>query len=404
MSDLRTTWNFATAGRMLFGRGAVRELGAAVRRLQVSRVLVVTDRSLVAAGLLEKVTAALTSAGCTADVFDAGEPEPSLEVAQQAVEYAAKAAPEAILGLGGGSNIDLAKATAIVHTHGGQFSDYFSWDNIPGPVCPLIAVPTTAGTGSEVSASAVLTDRTNQMKVSTLSPYLRPSLAVVDPELTVTCPRQATADSGIDALTHAVEAYLATHSYDLEVPPGEIGPYEGKTPMTDLYAEQAITLVGRHLIKAVDEPDNLEAREGMSLAATLAGMAFSNAGVALVHAMEYPLGGALHCSHGAGNGLLLPYVMRFNLPVRTREIARIGELLGADAAGLSEQAAAAQAISVIEQLRKTIGIPPRIRDLGGREEQLPEFAAKAHGIKRLTALTPKPPTEENVLQIYRDAL
>lgn len=401
---MRTTWNFGTATRLLFGRGAVEELGPAAGRLGAQQVLVITDEPLVAAGAVDRVKSSLVQAGLTVALFTGGEPEPTLDAASRAIEHARQFQPDAILGLGGGSNIDLAKMTAIVHSHGGEPADYLGWDNVPGPVCPLISVATTAGTGSEVSASAVLTDAENKIKVSTLSPYLRPALAVVDPLLTVSCPRQATADSGIDALTHAVEAYLATRSTDLDRSPGELGPYEGKTPMTDLLAERAIALVGQHLIRAVEQPDNLDAREGMALAATLAGMAFSNAGVALVHAMEYPLGGALHCSHGAGNGLLLPYVMRFNRPVREPEIARIAELLGEDVDRLSQSEAAERGIAAVEKLRKTIGIPTRIRQLGGTAEQLPEFAAKAFAIKRLIDLTPREPNEADVLAIYREAL
>ena len=152
--------------------------------------------------------------------------------------------------------MDLAKITATVYTHGGTYHDYFNFDNVPGPVCPLIAVPTTAGTGSEVSHAAVLTDHDNGTKVSTLSNHLRPELAVVDPELTATCPRKATADSGIDALTHAIEAYLATHSSELDVPAGEVSPYDGKFSLADVLAEKAIALVGEHLVTAVNEPDN----------------------------------------------------------------------------------------------------------------------------------------------------
>jgi alcohol dehydrogenase class IV len=400
----RTTWNFGTAGRLVFGRGAVREVGAAVTRLGLRKVLVVTDAPLVEAGLLGRVTGSLAEAGLTCEVFDGGEPEPSLEVAAECIQAARRFAPDAVLGLGGGSNMDLAKITAVLLTHGGDFSDYFGWNNVPGPVCPIIGVPTTAGTGSEVSSASVLSDRANHIKVSTLSPYLRPALAVVDPELTLTCPPKATADSGIDALTHAVEAYVATDAGDLDVLPGDITPYEGKNPLADCLAERAIGLIGQHLVTAVREPDNLDAREGMSLAATLAGMAFSNAGVALVHAMEYPLGGALHCSHGAGNGLLLPYVMRFNLPVRTAALASIARLLGEDITGLAEPAAAERAITAVQRLREQIGIPQRIRDLGGTAEQLPEFAQKAFAIKRLMALTPRPPSEADILAIYQDAL
>lgn len=156
-------------------------------------------------------------------------------------------------------------------------------------------------------------------------------------------------------------------------------------------------------MQVVNDLDDMEAREGMALAATLAGMAFSNCGVALVHGMEYPLGGALHCTHGEGNGLLLPYVMRFNLPERTAELARIAQLLGEDVAGLSEHAAAERAVVAVTRLNQAIGIPTRIRQLGGTREQLPEFARKAYAIKRLTTLTPRQPSEADVLAIYEEA-
>lgn len=404
MTTARTTWNFSSAGRLLFGCGAVRELGSAVRRLPVQRVLVVTDPVLTRVGLTERVTQPLTEAGFVVSVFDGGEPEPSFACADRAIEAARQFRPDAILGLGGGSNLDLAKITAVVTTHGGSYRDYFNFDNVPGPTLPVIGVPTTAGTGSEVSHAAVLTDHENQIKVSTLSPHLRPMLAVVDPELTLTCPPKATADSGIDALTHAIEAYVATRSTDLDIPTGALFAYEGKHPIGDLFAERAIQLIGQHLVMAVRRPDYLDARTGMALAATLAGIAFSNCGVALVHAMEYPLGGAVHCSHGEGNGLLLPYVMRFNLPTRTAEFARIAELLGEDVRGLSPEAAAERACSRVERLREEIGVPTCIRELGGTAEQLPEFARKAFGIKRLMQLTPRTVTEEAILSIYREAL
>jgi alcohol dehydrogenase class IV len=399
----RSVWNFTSAGRLIFGCAATRELGAAAARLKIGSVLVITDRALVAAGVLDKVRQPLQQAGIVCHVFDGGEPEPSFACADRAIAAAQACRPEAILGLGGGSNMDLAKVTAAVVTHAGSYRDYFGFDRVPGPILPLICVPTTSGTGSEVSHAAVLTDHEQAIKVSTLSQYLRPQLAVVDPELTLTCPRRATADSGIDALTHAIEAYTATWSSNLDVPTGSTFPYEGKFPIADVLAEQAILLIGRHLVTAVQKLDNLEARTGMALAATLAGLAFSNAAVALVHAMEYPLGGALHCSHGAGNGLLLPYVMRYILPARTRELARIAELLGERVSGISPECDAQSAISAVERLREQIGIPARIRDLGGREEQLPEFAAKAFAIKRLMVLTPREVTEADILAIYRAA-
>ncbi|GIW80944.1 MAG: hypothetical protein KatS3mg105_2751 [Gemmatales bacterium] len=260
--------------------------------------------------------------------------------------------------------MDLAKISATVLSHGGHPRDYVGDDRIPGPVMPILCVPTTAGTGSEVSAAAVLTDTENQIKVGILSNYLRPRAAVVDPLLTITCPPKVTADSGIDALTHAIEAYTAIDNAQFPLPAGERTIYQGKHPLGDLMAEKAIALIGRHLRRAVADGNDLDAREGMSLGATLAGLAFSNVGVAAVHALEYPVGGATHCSHGAGNGLLLPYVMRFNLPVREREFARIAELLGEDVRDLDERAAAERAVVAVERLRSDIGIPARAARTG----------------------------------------
>jgi alcohol dehydrogenase class IV len=404
MTGGRSTWSFFSAGRVLFGWGAVRELGAAAKRLRVGRVFIIADPIMQRVGLVERVAHPLREAGIECGDFIGGEPEPSFECAEAAIVAAREFRPDGIVGLGGGSNMDLAKITANVVTHGGHFSQYFHFDNVPGPVLPLICVPTTAGTGSEVSHAAVLTDHANQIKVSTLSQHLRPQLAVVDPELTLSCPPKATADSGIDALTHAIEAYLATRSSDLDVPAGSMFAYEGKHPLGDVLAEKAIALIGEHLVTAVQRPDDLAARTGMALAATLAGLAFSNCGVALVHAMEYPLGGALHCSHGEGNGLLLPYVMRFKLPERVPELARVAALLGENTAGLSAAAAAERACERVERLRSEIGIRTQIREFGGKAEQLPEFARKAFAIKRLMQLTPRQVTEEAILQIYQDAL
>lgn len=399
---MRTTWNFRTPGQLLFGRGAVRELGTQLRRRQWQRVLLITDKTLLAVGMVTPIEQACRAAGCIVERFAGGVPEPTLATAEEARQAAREFAPTVIVGLGGGSNMDLAKMTSLLHAHGGQPADYFGFDRVPGPVTPLVCIPTTAGTGSEVSHSTVLTDTANQMKVSTLSYYLRPQLALVDPELTYSCPRQVTADSGIDVLVHAIEAYTAVDFSQLQASDGEANAYEGRHPLGDLLAEKAITLVGQYLVRAVEEPHDHEAREQMALAATLAGMAFSNCGVALVHALEYPLGGALHCSHGAGNGLLLPFVMRFNLPQRTAAFARIATLLGEPSDG-DPALAAEQAIAAVERLRERIGIPLRIRDLGGKREQLADFAAKSFAIRRLMELNPRRATQAELLAILEQA-
>lgn len=400
---MRTMWNFHSAGQLTFGPGSVRRIGAMLGRRGWQRALIVTDPVLAKAGPLDAVLAPLGAAGIATEVFDGGEPEPSVAAAERAIETARRGAPSVIIGLGGGSNIDLAKIAAAVHAHGGRPKDYFGWDRVPGPVTPLVCVPTTSGTGSEVSHAAVLTDTEAHLKVSTLSQHLRPAIALVDPELTHSCPPKVTADSGIDALTHAIEAYLATDYRELDLPPEESAAYEGSYPLGAALSEKAIEWVGEHLEKAVREPKNADARHGMALAATTAGLAFSNCAVGLVHALEYPLGGAVHCSHGAGNGLLLPHVMRYLLPVRTPQLARVARLLGEDIRGLDETAAAERAIAAVDRLRQAIGVPGRIRDMGGRPEQLAGFADAAFNIKRLMLMSPRKPTRDDLLAILEAA-
>jgi alcohol dehydrogenase class IV len=299
--------------------------------------------------------------------------------------------------------MDLAKLCAVLLAHGGEPRDYFGEEKVPGPILPLVCVPTTAGTGSEVTQAAVLTDEENHIKVSTLSQWLRPRAAIVDPRLTLTCPAKVTADSGVDALTHAIEAYTAVDNAQFPVADGGVTAYQGRNVLSDAMAETAMRLIAEHLAGAVIEPDNLAAREGMALAALTAGLAFSNSGVALVHALEYPVGGAVHCSHGAGNGLLLPHVMRFNLPKRTRQFVRVAELLGENVESLSEHAAAERAVVAVERLCRAVGIPSRLRDIGVRQEQLSEFAAKAFAIKRLLRVNPRSASEADLLGILTAA-
>jgi alcohol dehydrogenase class IV len=400
---VRTVWTFHSAGQLVFGPGAVAQLGEIATRLPARRVLLVTDPILLKAGLVETVRRPLDAAGLAVEVFSGGEPEPSMRAAEACVVLARQFKPDALVGLGGGSNMDLAKISATILAHGGGPRDYVGDDKIPGPIASLVCVPTTAGTGSEVSAASVLTDTDNKIKVGVLSNYLRPRVALVDPLLTVSCPPKVTADSGIDALTHVVEAYTAVDNAAFPLPAGERTVYQGKHPLGDCFAEKAIALIGAYLRRAVARADDLEAREGMALAATLAGLAFSNVGVAVVHALEYPVGGATHCSHGAGNGLLLPYVMRFNLPARPREFAAVARLLGEDVAGLDERQAAERAVAAVERLRADIGIPGRLRELGVREEQLRPFAEKAAGIKRILRVNPRPVTADDLEGILRAA-
>ena len=398
-------FNFHTAGHLTFGSGAISRLGEHARCLDIEKILVITDSVLKQAGLADRVTGPLQEAGVRTVVFDGGEPEPSLQVANAAAEAARAAGVGAILGLGGGSNLDVSKAAAAILSHGGSAIDYMGVDTVPGPLCPLIAIPTTAGTGSEVSQAVILTDDQAGLKLAGQSDHFRPALALVDPEFTLTCPPKVTADSGIDALTHAVEAYTNVDYRDFpaRLKQGEVSPFDGNHPLGDALAEKAIELIGQNLRTAVREPENLQAREGMALAATLAGMAFSTCGVAVVHALEYPIGAALHISHGEGNGQLLPFVMRYNMPFCQERIARVGQLLGADVSGLSVEQAAEQSIEEVAQLRQDIGIARRLRDFGVTEDMLEEFSRKSYTIKRLMCINARVPTQQELLGILQEA-
>ncbi|MCI0703891.1 MAG: iron-containing alcohol dehydrogenase [Planctomycetia bacterium] len=399
------TWSFSSAGSLFFGQHAVKHhLRDACERLGARRAFIVTDAILVKAGLLAQTTEPLSAGGVTFGHYDKVTPEPAVEVVRECIAEARSFNPDVIIGLGGGSNMDTAKLVSMILAHGKDPLDYTGDCRVPGPVKPLICIPTTAGTGSEVSAAAVFTDTAQHIKVSCLSPFLRPAFAIVDPVFTVSCPPKVTADSGIDALTHAIEAFCAVDNDKFPLPSGEKSVYQGKNPMADAMAQHAIMLIGKFLRRTVKDGNDLEARDGMALAATLGGLAFSNAGVALVHAMEYPVGGAVHVSHGAGNGLLLPFVMRFNLPSRVLQTAIIGMILGRMSPTGLPEANAEATIHDIEQLRRDIGIPTRLRDIGVTEDMLPGFAAKAFAIKRLMRVNPRmPQSEDEILGIYRAA-
>jgi alcohol dehydrogenase class IV len=331
-------------------------------------------------------------------------PEPTIEIAEACIGAARSFAPDGVVAVGGGSNMDLAKATATVLAHGGAPRDFLGEGKVPGPILPLICLPTTAGTGSEVTFAAVLTDTVNKVKMPILSNYLRPAVAIVDPALTVSCPRKVTADAGIDALTHAIEAFTAIDNERFPLPAGEESVYQGRNLVGAALAEKAIELVGTNLVTAVERPDDLAARSAMSLAATLGGLAFSNIGVALVHALEAAVGGALHCPHGAGNGTLLPFVMRYNLAAAEETTARVAALLGRDTSTMTELQAAEAAIETVEALNRKVGIPQRLREYGMKEEHIRPFAEKAFAAKRILRVSPRYPTLADLEQILRQAL
>jgi alcohol dehydrogenase class IV len=404
MSTRNSIWQFATAANIRFGRGSIEMTTDEVNRLQIQRPLLVIDKTVAGFPQVVALVQAIKNKIGIVNVFDACVPEPSIAIAETAIAYGREVKTDGVIGIGGGSNLDVAKVVATVLKHGRTPSDYFGFDAIPGPILPLIALPTTAGTGSEVSHSAVLTDPDAQVKVSTLSRWLRPTVAIIDPSLTDTCPPKVTAHSGIDALVHAIEAMTNRNYRDMINVDPQARAYEGSYPLTRLLASEAIRLVGRFLVRAYQNPVDTEARDGMAMAAMLAGMAFSNSGVAVVHALEYPIGVLTHCSHGEGNGLLLPHVMRFNLPACTESMAEIAALLGcSNPPDSSAQTAAKAAIDAITALQHSIGIRTQLSQLGLQAEQIPWVAHRAFQIKRLMDVNPRSPSESDLIEILKQA-
>lgn len=405
MELTKGTFGFIVCGELIFGKNAVDKLGKTIRMLGGTSVLVVTDPNIHEIGLLEKIEVPLKDQKLKYEIFDKGEPEPSIEIVLECSEFAKKGSYDLFIGLGGGSIIDLAKATAVLTRYGKHPQDYFGEGKVPGPVAPIIAIPTTAGTGSEVSPASILTDVKANLKKGISDNKLRPTVAIVDPLLTITCPSHITAATGIDVLAHAIESYMAVNYSYLPLQPGEEDTvlYHGSNLLTDSLARRAIELVAENLRIAVDQGRNIVARENMAMANVLAGMAFSNSGVTAVHAMAYPLGAVSHAPHGVVNGLLLPHVMDYNLPVSSQRMAHIARMMGIDTQGMTEREAASSSVEAVTQMIEDIGLPRRMRDIGVKEDDIRPMAEATMGVTRLLRSNPRRVNADSLEQIFKRA-
>ncbi|MEC9093662.1 MAG: iron-containing alcohol dehydrogenase [Planctomycetota bacterium] len=381
-------------GQIRFGMNCAESLGPILAAEKIRKILLVTDLPLVEIGTCRPVIESLDAARIRFEVFDEAGIEPSTTVVDRVVEVAKQGNVDGLVAVGGGSVMDLAKLSGAVVAGTEPSNAYFGFDRVRDSL-PVICLPTTAGTGSEVSHAAIIFDELAGTKKSVLSQRIRPSLAIVDPQLCLTCPKTLTAESGIDALTHAIEAFLVTDAEELGKKETKL-PYAGKNPIADLYAAKSIELISENLEKAVNTPCP-QSRAGMSLAATLAGLAFSNAGVTLVHALEYPVGSRYKSAHGAGNGILLPGFLRFILESRRDEISRIGEMMNV---GPNPDAV----IDRIIAIRGNCRLPDRLSQLGAAEADLPVIAETAFTMERLMDLCPRAVDNNGLLQILRNSL
>lgn len=377
---------FRTTPRILMGPGRADQIGRELKALKGKRVLIVTDPGIIRAGILDQINPSLKKAGVTVTLFDQVEADPPIEIVDQALARLKEGKCDSVIGMGGGSSLDIAKLVAAMAVNPGHISDYFGVDLLAKPGLPLIAVPTTAGTGSEVTPIAILSDQAEHLKKGVVSAHLFPRLALLDPALTIGVPPAVTAFTGMDAFIHAVEAYTSVNANSL----------------TDHLAFRAIELTFGNILTAYARGEDLEARSNMLEGSLLAGMAFANAGVTAVHAFAYPLGGEFHhIAHGLANSVMLLPVLRFNMLGNLPKFAEISLALGLSIEDLTDRQAAEDGLETIEELMIDLNLPLRLRDLNVPEEAIPGMAQGVMKVTRLLANNPRRITMEDAERIYR---
>ncbi len=379
---------FRTTPRILMGPGCADQIGPELKALKGKRALIVTDPGIIQAGLLDRVGPSLKKAGVAVTLFDQVEPDPHIEIVNQALDRLKEEKCDSVIGMGGGSSLDIAKLVAAMAVNPGHISDYFGVDLLARPGLPLIAVPTTAGTGSEVTPIAILSDQAEHLKKGVVSSHLFPRLALLDPILTLGVPPAVTAFTGMDALIHAIEAYTSVNANSL----------------TDHLAFRAMELTFGNLLTAYARGEDLEARSKMLEGSLLAGMAFANAGVTAVHAFAYPLGGEFHhIAHGLANSVMLPHVLRFNMLGNLPKFADISSAFGLLTDDLTDRQAAEEGLEAIKELMIDLNLPLRLRDLNVPEKAIPGMAQGVMKVTRLLANNPRRVTLEDAERIYRQA-
>jgi len=380
-------FSFTGARKIVFGDGAFEGLADHIGEMKGKRAFIVLDRGLSQTGFGERIADVLRPRGVHYVIFDDMEPEPALESADKGAEKAKEEGCDIVVGIGGGSAMDLAKAVAAIVTNGGRAADYLGLNLVPGPGLPTIMVPTTAGTGSEVTFTAVFMRKEMKKKQGMNSPYLYPDLALLDPALTVSVPPEVTATTGIDALCHAIESYTSINS----------------TPMSEMVSLEGIALIAENLRTCVHDPGNRDARSNQLLGSLYAGLGLANAGVTAVHSLSYPLGGSFGVPHGLANTLLLPAVMRYNLPGALEKFADIAAAMGEVVDDYSLRDQAELAVDAVEMLIEDCGIDTSLADVGVAEEDFPALAEAAMGVQRPLENNPRKITPVEAIQIYRES-
>ncbi len=385
---------------VLFGDGMIDALPEMAGRFG-DKILICTDKIVSAFSVVSSIIDQMRAGGATVVVFEDTAPELPVDCVHDCMDRQEGFVPDVVIGIGGGSCVDLAKLVALALRHGRELDQFYGENLVPSATIPVIAVPTTAGTGSEATPVAVLDDKSRELKVGISSRFLVPKIALVDPALTATCPAGLSAASGADALTHAIEAFTAVQrepSSDLEA----AQVFVGKNDLSDQFAREAITLISDNLETVVKDGANLGARNRMAYGAMLAGMAFGAAGTSAAHAIQYPIGALTKTAHGLGVAALMPYVMAYNRPSCTTEFAQIATAMGFESGTESERAD--RAVFRVAELFAAVGIPKTLPELGVTKDQLDWIVDHSLLPARLVNNNPRPLERQGIQEIVNDAM
>ncbi len=381
------SFQFLTPPQILFGNGIYKNLGDVIRFQKGTKVFLITDPGIVKIGLMDKVKKVVEDAGFECGVYDSVIPEPPVDSVKEAASVVKERGYDILIGFGGGSSLDVTKVVSVLQTNDGPIREMVGIGNVKNPGIPTILIPTTAGTGSEVTQISILAFPEESTKMGVVSPHLFANAALIDPTFTYGLPPHITANTGMDALVHAVEAFICLKANNI----------------TDIYALDAIELIAGNLRTSVHNGTDENARYKMALGSLEAGLAFSNASCAAVHALAYPLGATYHLPHGLSNTVMLQAVMEENIVSSLDRFAVIAEKMGENIEGLSLRDAAFKTIDAMTNLAKDINVPTRLRDLGILEEAIPQLAKDASKQQRLLSQNPRKLSESDIEKIYRKA-
>ncbi|MGI5837552.1 MAG: iron-containing alcohol dehydrogenase [Chloroflexota bacterium] len=382
-----SNWQFFAPTKIVFGPGSIGTIADEIKTLGVSKVLIATDKGVAKAGVLQKVVDLIRAAGLEVTIFDEVEPNPSVATVEKCYRLYKENGCQMAIGVGGGSSMDTAKATCILATNEGPITRFEGANKVPNTPAPSIAVPTTAGTGAEVTQTCVITDTSRNYKVSIRSTLNVCKVAILDPQLLTSLPPAVVASTGMDALAHAVESYLSTAA----------------SPLTEALSLEATRVIANRLRAFVANPADEQAAADMLYASMTAGLAFANGRLTAVHAIAHAVGGHFHVAHGVGCALMLAPVMEFCIPAAAAKMAKVAEVMGEDISGLSQEQAARKAVDAVVKLAKDIGVPTRLAEVGVTADKIDVLAAdsEASGIQNTT---PRKPTLEEIKNLIKNAM